>query len=172
MGDSVRFEAQLQGCRFSDPALLAGVPSVRNRGAKHPRRNCGVRFRSQCHLRLQTQRAVQGRTRLAAERTSQAGTRCVTRRAIDCRAESGVEVLADSDAEFPGLGAIDGPTEPRTRRATDCRAKSLIDGHIDGRIALGVEPRSHPRIDPPIAGSSAAQSSGSGRGLLFRGHFT
>jgi len=40
------------------------------------------------------------------------------------------------------------------------RAKSLIDGHIDGRIVLGVEPRSHPRIDPPVAGASAGLGPG------------
>jgi len=32
----------------------------------------------------------------------------------------------------------------------------LIDCHIHGRIVLGIECRSHPRIDPPIAGRSAS----------------
>jgi len=133
---------------------------VRNCGAKHPHRNCGVRFRTQCHARPQTQRAVQRRTQLAAERVSQAGTRCATRRPVHCQVEKGVDVLTDSGAELPSLGAIGRRAEPRTRRAADCRAKSLIDGHIDGRIVLGVEPRSHPRIDPPVARSSASSGLG------------
>jgi len=130
---------------------------VRNCGAKHPHRNCGVSFRTQCHARPQTQRAVQRRTQLAAERVSQAGTRCATRRAVHRQVEKGVDVLTDSGAELPSLGAIGRRAETRTRRAANQRAKSLIDGHIDGRIVLRVEPRSHPRIDPPIAGSGAGQ---------------
>ena len=31
----------------------------------------------------------------------------------------------------------------------------MIHGHIDGRSLLRIEPRTHPRIDPPIAGRSA-----------------
>ena len=128
---------------------------MRSSGAKHPHRNCGVRFRTQCRARPQTQRAVQCRTQLAAERVSQAGTRCATRRPVHCQVEKGVDVLTDGGAELPSLGAIGCRVEPRTRRAADRRAKSLTDGHIDGRSVLGLEPRSHPRIDPPVAGRSA-----------------
>jgi len=134
---------------------------MRNSGAKHPHRNCGVRFRTQCHARPQTRRAVQRRTQLAAERASQAGTRCATRRPVHCQVEKGVDVLTDSGAEFLGLRGVGRRVEPRTRRATDCSAKSLIDRHIDGRTVLGVEPRSQPRIDPPVAGRSAGLGLGS-----------
>gem|GEM_PF-7123430 len=146
--------------------MLTGVGCGNGCWSKHPHRNCGVHFRTQCHARPQIQRAVQGRTQLAAERTSQAGTHCATRCAIGCRVERGVEVLTDGGAEFPSLGAIGRRIEPRTRRATDRRAKSLNDGHIDSDSERGLEPRSHPRIDPPIAGASAGlgprpQASGS-----------
>jgi hypothetical protein len=91
------------------------------------------------------------------ERASQAGTHCATRRAIDCRVESGVDGQTDSGAEFPSLGAIGCRVRPRIRRGTERRSKSLIDGHIDGRVDCpvvpGVEPRGHPRIDSPLAGS-------------------
>jgi len=172
----VCFEARQPGCRSSEEtrgtrrdntwdggrrsgqyhALFAGVTNVRNCGSKHPHRNRGVRFRTQCHARPQTQRAVQRRTQLAAERLSQAGTRCATRRPVHCQVEGGVNVLTDRGAEPPSLGAIGRRAEPRTRRAADKSAKPLIDGHIDGRIVLGIEPRSHPRIDPPVAGRSAS----------------
>jgi hypothetical protein len=130
--------------------------------------NCRAHSGTQCQVRPQTQRAVQRLTQLAAERASQAGarygTRCATRRRVHCRVKSGVEARTEGGVEFPGLGAIDGRTEPRTRRETDLRAKSLIDCHIDRRSVLGIECRSHPRIDPPVAGRSAGQSSGLGPG--------
>ena len=97
--------------------------------------NCGVHFRTQCLAQPQTQRAVQRRTQLATERASQAGTRCATRCAIDCRVETDVDVQTDDGAEFPSLGAIGRRAEPRTRRAAAQRTKSLIDGHIDSRVA-------------------------------------
>ena len=99
---------------------------------------------------LHTEGASRRRNQLAAERASQAGTRCATRCAIHSRIARGVEVLTDGDPEFSGLGAIDGRTEPRTHRATDRRAKSLIDGHIDGGSEGGLEPRGHPGIDSPL----------------------
>jgi hypothetical protein len=157
-----------QGCRFPEKSrgkgrlngpyhpVLAGVRNESGRGSRDSHRNCGVRFRTQCHARPQIQRAVQRRTQLAAERGSQAGTRCATRCAIDCRVERDVDVQTDDGAEFPSLRAIVRRVEPRTRRATDERAKSLIDGHIDGGSERGLEPRSHPRIDPPVAGRSAS----------------
>jgi hypothetical protein len=149
--------------RFSNRhhAVLAELTHETGCGSKHPHRNCGVRFGTQRHIQPQTQRAVQRRTQLAAERASQAGTHCATRCAIDCRVESGVEVLTDGGAEFPSLGAIDDCAEPRTHRATDRRAKSLSDGHIDYDSERGLEPRSHPRIDPLIASASAGSGSGS-----------
>ena len=129
-------------------------------GSKDSHRNCGVRLGTQRRIQPQTQRAVQGRTQLATERASQAGARCATRRAVDCRIERGVRVPTDHGPEFRGLGAIDHRAQPRTRRATDWRAKSLSDGHIDGGSERGLESRSHPRIDPPVAGASAGLGSG------------
>jgi hypothetical protein len=35
----------------------------------------------------------------------------------------------------------------------------LIDAHIDGRSVLGLEPRSHPRIDPRVADRNAGLDS-------------
>jgi len=136
---------------------LAGVTGKGGCGSWHSHRNCGVRFRTQCLVQPLTRRAVQGGTQLAIERASQAGLRCRTRRATDCRIERGVEARTDHGPEFPGLGAIGRRAEPRTRRATDPRAKSLIDSHIDGSSERGLEPRSHPRIDPLVAGRSAEQ---------------
>jgi hypothetical protein len=145
---------------------------VRGCGAWQSHWNCGVRFGTQCHIQPQTQRAVRCRTQLAIELASQAGARCATRRAIHCRTERGIEVLTDGGPEFPDLGAIDGRAEPGTQRATEQRAKSLDDGHIDGQVegrvdcraVPGVEPRGHPRIDPPVASASLRHSPGlSGR---------
>jgi hypothetical protein len=59
----------------------------------------------------------------------------------------------------------------------EARAKSLIDDHIDGRVAFGIECRGHPRIDPPVASASAGsglrpQAAGWGRPRSDRrGHF-
>ena len=158
------FGMRRQGRRFSDPALFAGVTSVRNRGSRHPHWNCGVRFGNQCHIQPQTQRAVQGRTQLATERAGQAGARCATHRAIDCWIERGIEVRTDCGPEFLSLGAIDRRAESGTHRAADRRAKSLIDCHIDGGSERGLEPRGHPGIDSPLASASLRPSSGlSGR---------
>jgi len=126
---------------------------MRDCGPWHSHWNCGVRSGTRCHIQPQTQRAVQCRTRLETERGSQTGTRCRARGAIHCRVERGVE--------FPGLGTVDGRAEPGTHRETDSRAKSLNDGHIDGGSERGLELRSHPRIDPLIAGASAGSGSGS-----------
>ena len=147
--------------RFSNRhhAVLTELTHETGCGLKDSHRNYGVQLGTECQAQPQTQRAAQCRTQHAAERANQAGTHCATRCAIDCRAERGVEVRTDSGAEFPSLGAIGRFVEPRPRRATDCRAKSLIDCHIDGRSVLGVEPRSHPRIDPPVASSSLRHSS-------------
>jgi len=158
-----------QSCRFAREeagqgrlssqyhAVLAGVTSVRDCGAKHSHQNCAIRCRPEPGNRLHIERATGCRNQSVAERASQAATHCAARRAIDCRVEGGVDIRTDGGVEFPGLGAIDGRAEPRTRRANDFRAKSLNDGHIDGGSEGRVEPRSHPRIDPPVAGSSAGQ---------------
>jgi hypothetical protein len=133
---------------------------VSGRGSKDPHRNCGVRFGTQCHVQPKTQRAAHGRTQLAAERASQAGTRCATRRPVHCQTEKGVDVLTDSGAQFPSLGAIGRRIEPHVRRAAESRAKCLIDGHIDGRVVPGLEPRGHPGIDSPLASASLRYSPG------------
>jgi hypothetical protein len=125
---------------------------------RHSHRDCGVHSVTQCHIQPQTQRAVQGRTRFATERASQAGTRCRTHGAIDRRVERVVGFRTDGGTEFPGLGSIDCRAEPGTHRATESRAKSLNDRHIDGGSEWGLEPRSHSRIDPPIAGSNAGSN--------------
>ena len=157
--------------RFSNRhhAVLTELTHETGCRSQNSHRNCGVRVQTQCHARPQTQRAVQCRTQLAAERASQAGTRCATRRPVDCQVEKGADVLTDSGAELPSIGAIDGRAEPRTRRAADQRAKSLIDGHIDGRILLGVEPRSHPGLTPLLPVEVPAWASGRAPQSLFTG---
>ena len=78
---------------------------------------------------------------------------------FDAGVIAGLSVVLSSSLKaalsHPSLGAIDRRLEPRTRRVTDKRAKSLIDGIIHCRAHRAIEPRSHPRSDPPIPGSSA-----------------
>jgi hypothetical protein len=139
--------------RFSNRHHAVLTESTHETGyrSKDSHWNCGVRFDAQCPVRPGTRRRFHGSTQLAAERAGQAGTRC----SVHCRTERGVDVQTDSSTEFPSLGAIGRRAEPRTCRATDCRGKSLIDGHVEGRVVLSIECRSHPQIDPPIAGASA-----------------
>jgi hypothetical protein len=151
-------------CRY--PTALAEVTSVSGCGAWHSnwdrRVQSGVRGRAE----PRTQLAVQGRTQLAAELGSQAGTHCRARRAIHCRADRGIGFRTDGGCDFLGQGEIDGRDEPGDQAATESRAKSWNDRHIDGGSERGLEPRSHPRIDPPIGSSRAGTNAGSwGAGL-------
>ncbi len=164
---SSRFSGNLSGTSRSSRhyrPVLAEVTHETGCGSQYSRRNCGVRFGTRCHIQPQTQRAVQRPTQLAAERAGQTGTRCVT----DSRIEAGVDAQTDSGAEVPSLcgvgcgaeGATGCHVEPRVRREAEERAKSLIDGHIDGRVVFGLEPRSQPGSDSHPADAGLRQNSG------------
>ena len=162
MGGSRVFGARRQGCRFSREMsgasrssrhyrlVLAEVTTESGCGSKHSNQDCAVWCRPEPGNRLHIERAARRRNQLAVERASQRGAHS--------RTQSGT----DSGAEVPSLcgvgcdveGATGCRVEPRVRRGAERRAKSLIDGHIDGRVVPGLEPRSQPGSDPPLAGSN------------------
>ena len=164
MGGDVRSKARQQGChssermRFSNrhDAALAELAHESGCGSRHSHRNRGVCFGTQCHIQSQTQRAVRRRVQLPAERASQRAAHSRTQSSTDSGAETQSLCGVGCDVE----GATGCHVEPRVHRATESRAKPLTDGHIHGRVVLGLEPRSQPGSDSPIAGSSAGSSLG------------
>lgn len=131
------------------------------RSARHSHRDCGVHFGPDFSTQPRTRPATDCATYLATESVSES----VSHGAVGCRTRPRAGCGADGAVDCTLVCRADSGVLPRVGfgglPGAEIRAKSLIDGHIDGRIVLGLEPRSHPRIDPLIAGASAGSGSGS-----------
>jgi len=135
---------------------------------RHSHRDCGVHFgpdfSAEPRIRPATDCAIHLAIESVSESASHGAVGCRTRPRAGCGADGAIDCILVCRADFGvlprvGFGGLPG---------AEVRAKSLIDGHIDGRSVLGLEPRSHPRIDPLVADASAGlglgpQAAGWGR---------
>ena len=144
--------SHLAGCRRSRLASRCRT--------RHSHRDCGVHFGSDFSTKPRIRPATDCATCLAIESVSESASHgavgCRTRPRTGCRADGAVDCTHVCRADFGvlprvGSGLLSG---------AEVRAKSLIDGHIDGRVVFGIECRSHPRIDPPVASASAGSDLG------------
>jgi len=125
------------------------------RFARHSHRDCGVHFGSDFSTEPRIRPATDCATCLATESVSESESHgavgCRTRPRTGCGADGAIECALVCRADFGVLPRVGFRVLP----GAEARAKSLINGHVDGRVVFGIECRSHPRIDPPVAGASA-----------------
>jgi len=126
------------------------------RGSRDSTQNCGARFGPD----LDTQPPIRPATGCRTQHGIQSAVQGRNRREPGCRTQP----RARSGAEGLSHCAVGCCINSDHHRATEMQANSLIHGHIQGRVVLGLEPRSQPGSDSPPAGANLRYSPGlSGR---------